>query len=475
MKTEDYDPALNDPALHAIRRGWDCVRSASHIEKICLALLLLLAITFLPFGRTSPGAHIGNEPGNAMANQPARLGGGIWKPLAVDSGYLFKDRIATDYFCVYEAGSLVLHGRDPFLVNLISADPLKHPPTRAPWVATYRYLPLTAVLLGVPLNVLPPWSAYVAWIALNFVLLIANFLLCVGRRPKALLVLGVIWLAWFPLSVEWYMGQFSLLMASLMLWSLDALSRGVKLGAWLWAASVALKVYTCAMALPLWLWHWRRTVILTAVILGSTTIGYFALNPQSRDYFQSRGLEGRVLMHEQQPYAGAQGMQAGVNATIWVLQGRSFNQPLAPEDAPTSPLRDPVTWAVGAMLGIFGLAVLWSLKDYRKGFSPVAMGMFWLIWFYAYRDTWEHHMVLLQALVAFWLIFGVLKPWQAIVTWVGAGTPSLWLPFLWAQANNIEPAQTLLGLLYFWQRPAAILFVTVAGLLHMKKRMKAIE
>lgn len=430
-----------------------------------LGVLFLVFLSFVPVGRTSPGAHLEGRPGDPVASQPGRLGGGVWKPLAVDSGYLFEHRIGTDFFAVYEAGALLLAGRSPYL-----ADPDLQVPVRAPWCTAYRYLPIAAFVFGVPLNVLPPWWAYLLWIGVYFVCVVGTFLLCVGRRPDALLILGVVWLCWFPMSVEWYMGQFTQLMALLLVWGMDGISRGRSCGGWLWAVSVAVKIYPCAMALPLWVWKWHRTVLLAGLVLGGSTVGFFLASPGSRDSFQSRGVEGRVLMRQQQPYAGAQGMQAGVNAALWSLQGRSFGSDFTIESPrPSGPPRDVVTWSVGILVAAFGLLVLSSVWVFRRRFHPVPMGLFWLIWFFAYRDVWEHHFVLVQALVGFWLVFGVLKPWQGLVVWLGAGTPSLWVFFHWAQVQGVEPVQTLLGLLYFWQRPAAILFVTAIGAVQVWK------
>ena len=70
-----------------IREGLRIVFAAPGHHQAAVGLLFLLALSFFPFGRTSPGAHIADEPGNPLANQPARLGGSIWKPLSADSAH----------------------------------------------------------------------------------------------------------------------------------------------------------------------------------------------------------------------------------------------------------------------------------------------------------------------------------------------------------------------------------------------------
>lgn len=477
--TESMDstssPGPSSPcALRAmLADGWRAVRHLSPGKRLLLALLFLLCLSFLPFGRTSPGAHLASEPGNPVHNQPARLGGSIWKPLAADSdaGHLFRHRIGLDFFCIYEAGALVLQGRDPFQVNRMTGvlwgqetgeGGGRLSPTRAPWVTAFHYTPLAALLLGAPLAVLPPWVAYGVWVLFCQGLLAVNFLLCAGRAPRHVLLLGLLWFAWFPVAVELYMGQFTLFLSSLILYTALALERGAPSAALWWGATIALKVYTAAM-LPL-LVLWRRGIGAAAALLivGGTTLGYFALVPDSGRHFSERGLEGRVLLAPRQPYAGAQGLQEGINSIVWTLSGRAFGESYR---RPSTPGSYEVALRASLLLlfAAYAALLLWAVWASRHGFHAGAFGLFWALWMVAFGDCWEHHLTLAQGLCAWYLITGVIDPRTAAAVWLSIGAPSLW--FLFSRTVSVEAGlvDSISGLSYFLHRPVGILLLILAG------------
>lgn len=454
-------------------QGWKLVFAASRGRQLLLGLLFLLSLSFLPFGRTSPGAHLPSEPGNPVASQPARLGGSIWKPLAADSDvpHLFRHRIALDFFCIYEAGAQVLQGRDPFRVNRMTGvlwgqeldgTDERLAPSRAPWVTAFHYTPLAALVPGAVLALFPPWVAYVLWVLFCQALLVVNFLLCLARAPRHLPLLALVWFAWFPVAVEFYMGQFSLFLSSLILYTALALERGAATAGLWWGATIALKVYTAAMAPLLVLWgHWRGA-LAALLVVGGTTLGYFALVPDSARQFQERGLEGRVLLEPRQPYAGAQGLQEGINAAIWALSGRAFGQAY---DPPASP--GGYEWALRAALLLvfagYGLLLLWAVYASRRGFHAGAFGLFWALWMVAFGDCWEHHLTLAQGLCAWYLVTGVLGPRMTVAVWLSIGAPSLWFLFSRAVSPEGGLADVISGLAYFLHRPVGIVLLIYAG------------
>lgn len=430
-------PPANEPgSFESLRSGWRALLAASPLHKLLTALGIVLTLLMLPIGRTAPGD-----------------GGGALAPLTVDSGYLFRTRPAADFFSVYDAGSRILAGRDPYGVNIDQGRGL-----RAPYVATFRYLPITAFLLAVPLNILPPWPAFYAWSFINVAMLGANFLLCVGRRPEALLPFVLLWFGWFPIIAELHMGQFSLLMATLLLWGVDAMRTGKGWGHWAWLGATLIKVYTIAMAPALFLWGRRGPILAALVLVFLTTLVWQAFIPSAmREGLINRGIGGRVIGTMRIPYAGAQGTQEAVNAIVWKASGRSFD-PSPGFEPPVA--ADPVYLVNGFVLCLYGLVCLWALVRSRRAFSLPALGLFWMTWFVAYRDCWEHHYILLQSLI------GILVAWRVIgaralcILWLFAGAPSVWYFWRHAGYSGNAPAE-LLGLLYFLQRPVAVVMLTV--------------
>lgn len=425
--------------------------------------LLLLGALFLatmwPVGRSVPPEMWGLEP-----SPLPRTAGGLWKPLSVDAGLIFPMRPGADFFSTYEAGARVLRGGDPYSVVPGSEA------VRAPYFTTYRYLPIPAYTLGVGLNALPPWWSFLAWIAFNMGLIVANLALTAGRRPGALPLLIAIWCAWFPLAVEWHLGQFTVLMATLILWGLDALTCGARAGgAVAWAGSVALKIYTGAMALPLWLGGRRREAVLGLAVVGVLAGGYFLARPDSFAAFRALNVDQRSLLLQRQPYAGAQGVQEAVNATIWIAQGRDLDTALDPAgQAPA--LRDPVVWVNGLLIAAYGAGLLWLTWRRRGRLDPLVLGGYWALWFVAYPDCWEHHYVLLQALTAWWLARGVLGPRAAVAVWALAGGPSLWVVLREVLGPEHETLEALVGLAYFWQRPAGLAVLLGAGVWGLRRK-----
>lgn len=427
----------------ALAEGWRALLRAPAAHRALAAALGVLLLAMLPFGRTRPGDA-----------------GGLLAPLTADSGLIARQVPGIDFYSVYDAGTRLLRGLDPYGVNAATGGP----GLRAPWVATYRYLPITAFWLAAPLNILPPRPAYVAWVLVCVAMVAGNFLLCAGRRPESIPFWALLWFAWFPTIAELHMGQFTLFMATLMLWSLDGLldGRGRGVG---WALAVLLKVYPVAMAPSLFLWKRRGVVILTVALAVGSTVAWKAAMPAEamEEGLGRRGVYGRLVGGTRQPYAGAQGVQELAVAAGCVLGGRSFRDAVP---APPPPLQDPVFLTNAVVLGSFALLCGWALWRTRRAPSAEAIGLFWLAWFYAYVDCWEHHYALAQALLALLVLRRVVEMPLALLCWACAGGPSLW--WLWQRTGlGGNPLSEAIGLLYFVQRPVAVLMLS----LHLARRL----
>lgn len=432
------------PSLQTARTGIARFLQLARRLQVAVGALFVLTLLMLPFGRTAP-----ND------------GGGILAPLTVDSGYLFRTRPAADFFSVYDAGTRLLNLQDPYGVNAATGQE----GLRVPYVATFRYLPITTVWLAAPLNILPPWPAFTVWVLLNLGMLVGNYLICLGRSPDRPLALAVVWFAWFPVIAEWHMGQFTLFMATLMLWSFDSLMAGPgrRWGSG-WLLAVLLKVYPIGMAPSLWLWR-RRGVVVAALVLavGVTVLWRVAVPSAMDEGLVNRGVGGRIIGELRVPYAGAMGVQAMVNAMGWKAAGLSLD-PNLQQTVPVWASRGvPVVSAL--LLGLYGLGALYILWRTRGAPSWAAIGYYWLVWFFAYVDCWDHHYVLIQALLGVLLAWGIIGSRTALICWLSAGAPSLW--WLWYRmgyAGSTLPE--LIGTAYFLQRPVAVFLL--AGVLLLK-------
>lgn len=433
-------------SFEAAREGVRALVGAAAPQKFFVAFLFLLTLAMLPVGRSGP-----ND------------GGGLLAPLTADSGSrdLFRLRPAVDFFCVYDAGARALAGRDPFGVNLDTGKP----GFRAPYVATFRYLPITAYWLGIPLNILPPWPAFHAWCVVNLLMLVANFLLCVGRNPKQLLLFAVIWFAWFPTIAELHMGQFSLLLGTLLLWGMDALCAGRSWGGVAWIFAVLLKLFPLAMAPSLFLWGRRKLVVAAILLCVVGSVPWFFFPSAVREGLVNRGAGGRIISEARQPYAGAQGTQELVNAIVWKASGQSFLDEEV--SAGTPAFMVPVI--NGAVLLMYAIICAWALWSTRSKPNIHAIALFWMAWFVAYRDCWEHHYMFMQALLGFMLAWRALEWRTILLAWCFAGAPSLW--WLWQRTGYAGGAlPEMIGLLYFAQRPIAVGIIALDCIRMLRKK-----
>src|ERR1051326_7610184 len=80
-----------------------------------------------------------------------------------------------DFFSVYQAGHNFLDHRTIYQTAGIDRV--------VPYFYPFRYLPSAALLIGLPMNVLPPWGAYRLWLAVNEGLLALNLWLTWKAAP----------------------------------------------------------------------------------------------------------------------------------------------------------------------------------------------------------------------------------------------------------------------------------------------------
>ncbi len=430
------EPAEENPVppTQALRQGVQAFLGAAPWVKSFVAVCFLLFLIMAPIGRSGPDD-----------------GGGLLAPLTVDSGELHRTHSGLDFYSIYDAGARWLSGGDPY------ESPVEKP-VKAPFATDFRYPPMALVWLAAPLSLIPVGIAFGLWVVCLYAMTIANFLLCAGRCPAAIPVFAVIFFAWFPFIAEAHMGQFSLLVGTLLLWGIDGLRNGKAPLGIAWALALFTKVFPILIAPTLFLWGYRKIAIGTLVIF-FLSIGLWAM--LGKGGFQSglmeRDINRSFIGQMAVPYAGWQGVQGMVNAGAWKLSGRT----MLPREPWTAPARtsDPVFLINAALIILYGALCIWALVYTRSKKSLAAIGIFWMAWFVGYRDCWEHHYLMFQPLVALLLAWKIIDWRIALACWVFAGTPSLW--WLWQRTGYTGNFKTeLIGTLYFFQRPMAIFLLT---------------
>jgi len=426
---------------------------------------------------------------------PSRLA-----PLAWDSTH-FAPVVGIDFFAIYEAGVQLGSGGDPYMVDGDRIHQIGGP-LKAPYVATYRYLPITTWWLAWPLGLLPPWTALQFWTGLNLLLVLwgagitAHLARSRGAGPLAGVAVVLPWLCWCPLMVEWHMGQFSFFMAMLMFaaalpWA--ATPRGTDDPAPSlpplvpWAFSVALKNFS-ALWWPLWFGAWMRArctgqdsvsawralvfATLVPLLVVITSVGYFATYPERYERFQGSATESRVLGTA--PYHFYWGRQ-GVGLLFAVTEAMPALARLPVGDGPRdmtaylareipSSWSKPLTLVLALSLGGWAALALWRAGRHGRG-ALEAVALAWLWWFFTYVDCWEHHYSMLLPLWALLAATGRLPLPIAAIAALAWGAPSLW--YFCAQAadpvswwSQHPAAKAVLYWCYFAQRPLGCLLVT---------------
>lgn len=380
-----------------------------------------------------------------------------------------------DFFVLYEAGWDFLHGRNMYLHDEVVAYPAEIPfeeryarsldegLNRAPWYATFRYIPFFAITVGVLLNLLPPWGAFWFWVLFSEALLWANCALTLrrvsGERSKLFAV--AIWFLPFPLAVEFFLGQFNILMASLIFWTALGWSGEARQRHWgnvWWVLSLLLKNYTAGMGLLLLKWRQSRPVAAAAIIVLATSLPYFLLFPEGWAAFWGSGVSGRIGADAGEwswGLWGMQGVQAGIGAILEVLSLRSVVVAGVTVGVITSLLVSAA--AVGVTIWR-----TWRDPDWLRPFCLWVM-----LWFFLYRDCWEHHYILMLPVLALCLIYNLAPMRTLLIVFLLTQTVTIFAiltpPDLVAALQR-RGLYDMLRFLYYVIKPAGVvlLFTTLA-------------
>ena len=350
-----------------------------------------------------------------MAIHLLMMGSLFWgyvDPLFNDSALHPK---AFDFFSVYEGGRNAIEGRSVYFLDRADA-------SVTPYHDQFRYAPGFAYVLAAPLNALPAWNAYWAWVALYEALLVLSAYVTwrVADRSTWGIVAAAMWFVFTPFYVEQYLGQFSFLTTTFLLWCGIGIARGHEVRAGpAWIASLVPKAASAVVAPLMLRMGWWRSMLGAAVAAG-VALMYFLWRPGEFDAFYDanvssvfRDTHNRLLHYHPGDLGGVAVLR---NAFLAI-------------DAKATGIATPYPVAFVASIVLLSLAATFLTRR----IDPLALFAIWISVFFLCYDAWEHHYVmLLPALALLVALRPAARPWALVVfTLVAIPTPFWLLENVW--------------------------------------------
>ncbi len=346
---------------------------------------------------------------------------GIFTKMSHDTNLFWK--VGVDFFATYEAGWDFLHCRNIYHHEEKAEDlftSLSTGEQRAPYYTPYRYLPHYAATVGVVLNLFPPAAAYIIWIFFNELLLLINIEITRRLTDKARRFCWSIalWLAPFTLYVEYWMGQFSFFMASLLFWTIIAFMKKQRAFATaFWTASTVLKLFTLDYVVLFFRKRWIRDIFICLGILLIPSIIYFVAFPTGYQIFITSIKTGMESSGEGF-YIGNFSVQTSLRVLLHILGISGIEISFGESSLQ---IQGVVIVVFSLLLGIYTLIKTLSHKADSLG-SFVLLS---LLLFFVVRDIWEHHYVMLIPLLPLMYTTGRISlKWTLIIFFLVA-SPTL--------------------------------------------------
>jgi hypothetical protein len=277
-----------------------------------------------------------------------------------------------DFFALYHAGVNARRGESIFAAT-------EHP-QRTPYYFEYRYLPVLAQTLGRAATALPPRTAWLTWLLVTEVSLVACLLALrrlASRREDECFITVTLLLS-TPYWLELYMGQFTFVAAALTVVGVACVvmqrTGGAAVSAAFLTAASLLKVYP-VIVLPAIVRVRRGWWIAAAavVVLVATNAVPFLSDPLSLDRFWLKNFVGE-----------ASGLDAGNHGLLYAL--------FVACDVPRDPAalvnwgRLTLLWRVFILAGTLAVVVTRSRIDVAVGAATLLIAHF-----LSYFQVWEHH------------------------------------------------------------------------------------
>ncbi len=391
---------------------------------------------------------------------------------------------AADFFGIYQGGVNLVNDHSIYCQDL--PENLEH--RVVPYFYYYRYLPPVAVLSALVSRLLAPWPAYWLWVVLNELLLLITVLWILKWDKWSAhrrVFVAALWLGYFPLYIEQYMGQFSLSMAILilMLWKHDVSvtddrqtgpepRNGSSKRSWMsftgkmarynpgiasavWSASILLKTFPIMMVVPYFRDRNYRRIIVSFFAVTLLSAPYYFLHPDTFRDFARLNLSPFTTV-----YKGDFGFQAFVKVLCRTVIPVPAERPLGVIGSFNSPERI-ILVACTILILIMAVRVSFKLRNFpdRHSFDL----MIWTsVFFLIFKTIWEYHyLMMLPAITAIVLCRGT-----PVVYMMGIliGMPTLFglLPSLGIDpATSIDRWPAFVRIVYFGSKAIPVLFLFI--------------
>jgi hypothetical protein len=213
---------------------------------------------------------------------------------------------ASDFFTHYQASFNYWQGRSLYQQIQLSEEKV------VPYCYDkFRFFPSSPWLVGAWITSFSPWRSYWIWILINEILLGLMLFFAWRWEPTRFHYSFLLGMAFTPLYLEWYMGQFSFVVAASLFFIGYGLSqKKAYLTAFAFYGSVFIKYYGVIL-IPFFAWNFQRFKALWfgfLLLLGITFIPYFSQRP-----------EELKLLQEAHALGGSHGGNLGLRALLYTL------------------------------------------------------------------------------------------------------------------------------------------------------------
>jgi hypothetical protein len=232
-----------------------------------------------------------------------------------------RARRALDFFGIYEAGARAFDGTSVYRAE--------HGLLHAPYLSPYRYVPAFAYGAGGPLSLLRPWHAYWAWVSINEVLLLLNAYVTyrvVGRGTWGLVTIAM-WLSFTPFYIELWLGQFSFLVATAMLFMGIGCARLAHVtGGIGWLGTLSTKGSGILLTPVFLRARWLGAVAAGIAVCAVNGL-YFLWRPHDLRFFLDTNASSVPILRERTYWPPNEGLYAFVQNTYFAIYTNASHSP----------------------------------------------------------------------------------------------------------------------------------------------------
>jgi hypothetical protein len=308
---------------------------------------------------------------------------GFLNPLFDDATH--RSGQAADFFAVYQAGTNLVDG-----VSIYSTTPVRQ---GVPYYYPYRYHPFVAATIGVAVQPLLPFVAYGLWIVLLEALLLVNLKITwslFDNKSHAIRAISL-WLLFSPMYPELYMGQFSFVMGSLMLWCIVAWARNRTFQGDIWWSLSLLVKSNSAVFVPVLLRERQwKTVLVGLAAAALAGLPYFWIVSGSYSEF-AQNYTARMTVST---LLGNQGFTALLGTVTLRVAGLwTGNLQLLGQRVPQMDQLMEIPILLWTTL-VVGTGLFVTLRSKRPP-GPEFFLLWLLAYFLFYKHVWEHQYVML--------------------------------------------------------------------------------